>query len=131
MRRLAAAVLFVLLGLVATGCADAGAGNAGGSGGTGGPPGPTAGSSTAAPTPGPTDSGSITVDGVVEHGVEPGCLVLRTGSKSYLLLRSDGGEAAENVPVAVPVRVRGDVITGIASYCQQGTPLLVLTVTRR
>jgi hypothetical protein len=71
------------------------------------------------------------VDGIVEHGVEPGCLVLRTGSKSYLLLRSDGGEAAENVPVAVPIRVRGDVITGIASYCQQGTPLLVRTVTRR
>jgi len=69
--------------------------------------------------------------GAVEHGVEPGCLVLRTGSKSYLLLRSDGGEAAENVPVAVPIRVRGDVITGIASYCQQGTPLLVRTVTRR
>jgi hypothetical protein len=81
--------------------------------------------------PGPSESGSITVDGIVEHGVEPGCLVLRTGSKSYLLLRSDGGEAAENVPVAVPIRVRGDVITGIASYCQQGTPLLVRTVTRR
>jgi hypothetical protein len=48
-----------------------------------------------------------------------------------LLLRSDGGEAAENVPVAVPIRVQGDVISGIASYCQQGTPLLVRTVTRR
>ena len=71
------------------------------------------------------------MDGVVEHGVEPGCLVLRTGSKSYLLLRGDGSEAAENVPVAVPVRVRGEVITGIASYCQQGTPLLVDTVSRR
>jgi hypothetical protein len=133
MRRLAAAVLFVLLGLVATGCADAGTGSAGGGGGPAGtsaPPAPI--SRTAAPTsPVPTESGSITVDGVVEHGVEPGCLVLRTGSKSYLLLRSDGGEAAENVPVAVPIRVQGDVITGIASYCQQGTPLLVRTVTRR
>jgi hypothetical protein len=126
MRRLAAAVLFVLLGL-ATGCASAGSGSAGG---PSGPP-PTPVSSTATPDPGPGESGSITVDGVVERGVEPGCLVLRTGSTSYLLLRSDGGEAAENVPVAVPIRVRGDVITGIASYCQQGTPLLVRAVTRR
>ncbi len=151
MRRLAAA-LFVLLGLVATGCATAGSGDAGGTGGTGGSgrPGGTGGAggtvgpsapsstaaptpiTTAAPTPSPTESGSpITVDGVVEHGVEPGCLVLRTGSKSYLLLRSDGGQGAENVPVAVPVRVRGEVVTGIASYCQQGTPLVVRTVTRR
>ena len=119
-----AAVLFLLLGLVAAGCATAGSGSGGG---TAGPSGPSAATSTAAPRPEPTESGSITVDGVVEHGVEPGCLVLRTGSKSYLLLRSDGGEAAENVPVAVPVRVHGDVITGIASYCQQGTPLLVRT----
>ena len=133
MRRLAAAVLFVLLGVAAAGCATAGSGTGGtGTGGTGGTVSPSAPSSTAAPTPSPTGSGSsITVDGVVEHGVEPGCLVLRTGSTSYLLLRGDGGEAAENVPVAVPVRVRGEVITGIASYCQQGTPLLVDTVTRR
>ena len=129
MRRLAA-VLFVLLGLVGTGCAAAGSGSAaGGSTATAGPPTPTG--RSAAPTPVPTESGSITVDGVAERGVEPGCLVLRTGSKSYLLLRSDGGEAAENVPVAVPIRVHGDVITDIASYCQQGTPLLVRTVTRR
>jgi hypothetical protein len=125
MRRLAAAVLFVLL---ATGCATAGSGSGGGAA----PSGPTATAASASPPPGPTGSGSsITLDGVVEHGVEPGCLVLRSGSTSYLLLRSDGGEAAENVPVAVPVRVRGDVITDIASYCQQGTPLLVRTVTRR
>ncbi len=131
MRRLATTVLFVLLGAAAAGCATAGSGT-GGTGGAGGTVPPSAPSSTAAPTPSPTGSGSsITVDGVVEHGVEPGCLVLRTGSKSYLLLRGDGGEAAENVPVAVPVRVRGEVITGIASYCQQGTPLLVDTVSRR
>ena len=129
MRRLAAAVLFVLLGLAGTGCAAAGSGSAGGgSTPTTGPPTHTG---SAAPTPVPTESGSITVDGIAERGVEPGCLVLRTGSKSYLLLRSDGGEAAENVPVAVPIRVHGDVITDIASYCQQGTPLLVRTITRR
>ena len=131
MRRLATTVLFVLLGAAAAGCATAGSGT-GGTGGAGGTVPPSAPSSTAAPTASPTGSGSsITVDGVVEHGVEPGCLVLRTGSKSYLLLRGDGSEAAENVPVAVPVRVRGEVITGIASYCQQGTPLLVDTVSRR
>jgi hypothetical protein len=71
------------------------------------------------------------VDGVVRRGVEPGCFVLRAGTKSYLLLRTDGGEGAQNVPVAVPVRVTGRVLTGIASYCQQGTPLRVDTITRR
>jgi hypothetical protein len=85
MRRLAAAVLFVLLGLVGTGCAAAGSGSAGGgSTATTGPPTHTTGS--AAPTPPvPTESGSITVDGIAD----------------------------------------------IASYCQQGTPLLVRTITRR
>ena len=128
MRRLAAAVLFVLLGL-ATGCANAGSGSAGGTSGPSGPPTPI--SSTATPAPGPTESGSITVDGIVERGVEPGCLVLRAGARSYLLVQGGGGSSASGVPVAVPVRVSGQVLTGIASYCQQGTPLEVSTVTRR
>ena len=123
MRRLAALVLLLPLGLVASGCATAGSGAGGG-----GPATPPAPSGTAAPSP---TGSSITVDGVVEHGVEPGCLVLKAGSKSYLLLGSDGGTGAQNVPVAVPVRVRGRLLTGIASYCQQGTPLRVDSVARR
>jgi hypothetical protein len=122
MRRLAAAVLFALLGLAA-GCATAGSGTGGG-----GPVTPPAASSTAAPSP---TGASITVDGTVERGVEPGCLVLKAGTKRYLLLRTDGGLNAQNVPVAVPVRVHGRLVTGVASYCQQGTPLRVEAVTRR
>ena len=122
MRRLAAAVLFLLLGLVAAGCAWAASGTGGG------PATPSAPGSTAAPSP---TGSSVTVDGVVEHGVEPGCLVLKAGSRSYLLLSTDGGIGATNVPVAVPVRVRGELVTGVASYCQQGTPLRVDSVTRR
>jgi hypothetical protein len=123
MRRAAAAVL---LGLLAAGCATSGSGAA-----------PSPSPSSVSPTaPGSSASSApagpaITVDGVVERGVEPGCLVLRTGAASYLLVRDDGGRTADDVPVAVPVRVRGQVLTGIASYCQQGTPLRVDTVTRR
>jgi subtilase family serine protease len=47
------------------------------------------------------------------------------------VLRTAGGEGAQNVPVAVPVRVTGRVLTGVASYCQQGTPFRVDTITRR
>ena len=122
MRRLAA-VVFLLLGLVASGCASAGSGTGGGGAAT--PPAP---SSTRAPSP---TGSSITVDGVVEHGVEPGCLVLKAGPNSYLLLSTDGGIGAQNVPVAVPVRVRGQLVTGVASYCQQGAPLRVDSVARR
>jgi hypothetical protein len=121
MRRLAAAVLLVLLGL-ATGCATAGSG-------AGAPPTSPA---PSPPTPSPAPSGgTLTVDGVVQRGVEPGCLVLRAGTKSYLLVKGDGSTSATGVPVAVPVRVRGQILTGIASYCQQGTPLAVTAVTRR
>jgi hypothetical protein len=94
-------------------------------------PRPTGSRSTGTARPVPRPSGSIAVDGVVQRGVEPGCFVLRAGAKSYLLLRTDGGEGAQDVPVAVPVRVTGRVVTGVASYCQQGTPLRVDTITRR
>ena len=105
MRRAAAAVLLALL---ATGCADPG---------SGAPP----------PAPAPATGGSLTVDGVVEKGVEPGCLVLRAGAKSYLLQ----GAQASGAPLAVPVRVSGDPVDNVASYCQQGTPLQVTSITRR
>lgn len=97
-------------------------------GGTEGAPGSTATvpSGTTAPPP-----GSLTLDGVAEKGVEPGCLVLRAGSKNYLLLQGADPVSATGVPVGVPVRVTGDLLTGVASYCQQGAPFRVDTVTRR
>lgn len=115
MRRAAAAVLLALL---AAGCANPGSGS-------GAPPPPPA-STSAAPAPTPS-GGTLTVDGVVERGVEPGCLVLRAGARSYLLQ----GAQASAAPVAVPVRVTGELVENVASYCQQGTPFHVATISRR
>lgn len=73
----------------------------------------------------PTASGRpITVDGVVETGVEPGCKVLTAGGKQYQVLGND-------VPVGVPVRVTGVLQPGVLTTCQQGTPMRVTKVQRR
>jgi hypothetical protein len=122
MRRLAA----LLLVLLTAGCATAG--SRAGAVPTSSPTSSTPSRSASSPAPA---GGTVTVDGVVQRGVEPGCLVLRAGTKSYLLVKGDGSTSATGVPVAVPVRVSGRVLTGIASYCQQGTPLAVTAVTRR
>jgi len=75
----------------------------------------------------PTESGRpVTIEGVIEEGVEPGCRVLTAGSSSYLIL---GGGA--DVPTGVPVRVEGVLAPGVLSTCQQGTPLRVTKVQRR
>lgn len=74
-----------------------------------------------------TPSGpTLLLDGVAAPGVEPGCVVLTTAGRNYLLVG-----AKETVPTEVPIRVRGIVLTGVLSYCQQGTPLKVLEITRR
>jgi hypothetical protein len=129
MRRVAAALVLASSALLAAGCGTSGTGSGGGPGsGSGGAPPP---ATTTAPAPTsaapPTDGPTVTVDGVVERGVEPGCLVLRAGTESYLLQ----GAKASSAPVAVPVRVSGQILLNVASYCQQGTPLEVSTVTRR
>jgi hypothetical protein len=91
---------------------------------------------SAAPTgggtvaPGPTGipvgrPRAVTIDGVIEAGVEPGCKVLTAGSARYLIL--GGGDA----PMGVPVRVEGTLQPGVLSTCQQGTPLRVTSVKRR
>lgn len=128
MRRLAAALLLAVL---AAGCATSGSGSGSGAP-TSDPP-----TSTPAPTlphpvptPPPEPTGPLTLSGVVERGVEPGCLVLRSNGKSYTLLGSTGSSPATGVPLAVPVRVTGSVATGMASYCQQGTLIKVVKVSR-
>ena len=78
------------------------------------------------PTKVPTASGRpVTVEGIIEEGVEPGCRVLNAGDVRYLLL---GGKDA---PTGVPVRVEGVLAPGVLSTCQQGTPLRVTDVRRR
>lgn len=81
-------------------------------------------SSVAVAKPGPGGV-VITVVGVVTEGVENGCKILATGSGSgYLLL---GGGA--DTPYGARVRVTGEVRPDIMTTCQQGTPLVVRSVT--
>ena len=86
------------------------------------PPGP----STA--PPGGTKPGGtarpVTVDGVVESGVEPGCKVLTAGGTTYQVIGAE-------VPVGVPVRITGVLQPGVLTTCQQGTPIRVTKVQRR
>jgi len=81
--------------------------------------------------PGPTKPGKpggtarpITVDGVVEAGVEPGCKVLTANGAAYQVIGGD-------VPVGVPVRITGVLQPGVLTTCQQGTPIRVTKVQRR
>jgi hypothetical protein len=80
--------------------------------------------------PGPTGipvgtAKPVSIDGIIEEGVEPGCKVLTAGSTMYLIL---GGK---DVPTGVPVRVEGLLLPGVLSTCQQGTPLRVTSIKRR
>ena len=116
--------------LVLAGCADPTLQPGGGGGAPTSAPSTTA-PATSIPKPVPTKpvptkqaGGEVTIDGVVEAGVEPGCTVLRSGETSYLIL-------GENVPMGVPVRVTGVLQPGVLTTCQQGTPIRVTKVQRR
>ena len=125
--------------LAVCGCSDSGSGTSGGGGSptvapSAAPATPTTPAATSAPAssgaPAPpvgTPSGpTVVLDGTARPGVEPGCVVLAAGGRQYLLLA-----AAGKVPLEVPIRVRGVVVTGVLTYCQQGTPLRVVEVSRR
>jgi hypothetical protein len=94
-----------------------------------GGPGPGAGSTPPAPTTRPPltatsipPAGDTWLTGVVEEGVERGCLIMRTGGKVYLLM---GGDRSV-VKSGAKVKVRGRLDSGMISYCQQGEPFQVL-----
>jgi hypothetical protein len=72
------------------------------------------------PTPKPSLAAQ-TLTGDVEPGVERGCLILRDGGKTYLLI---GGDPAV-VHEGARVRVTGRVNTDLKSYCMQGVPFQV------
>jgi hypothetical protein len=123
--------------LVLSGCADPDATEPGSGGGGGGastvaptsPARPTGTPTSGTPRPtkpaDPSGAGRpITLDGVVEAGVEPGCKVLTAGGATYQVLGGD-------VPVGVPVRVTGLLQPGVLTTCQQGTPIRVTKVQRR
>ena len=57
--------------------------------------------------------------GCVQPGVEAACVVLITSDRqTYLLLGS-------NRPSSGQVRVRGNILTNVATTCMQGTPFQV------
>lgn len=108
-----------------------------------GPPGPTpTGPTTPAPTPapqppatpqppvspprppGPPLTGEAAITGEVFAGVMTGCRLLATEDGDYLLL----GELANDLPFGQTVTVRGEVLTDVATICQQGIPFQVTEV---
>jgi len=124
MRTRQSSVIAVLLaGLLAlTACAE-------GSGQDAGDAAPTPGGtvSTSPPSLPPSSSGpagELTLTGVVEDGVEMGCMLLRANGESYLLL---GGDRAL-ITAGQRITVRGRPDPGLVTTCQQGTPFVVAEV---
>ena len=74
---------------------------------------------------GPSPDAARKLTGTVAAGVEPGCLILRTGSGDYLLLIS--GDRSAATPGARVV-VTGAEAEGMATTCQQGTPFVVAEI---
>ena len=66
----------------------------------------------------------IEVTGVVEAGVENGCVILRTATETYQLMGSTDPLLQPGERVTVVGRPQQD----LATTCQQGTPLQVLEV---
>lgn len=62
----------------------------------------------------------VRVEGTVSDGIEPGCRVLRSKGVVYVLIWRDG-----TLVTGQQVEVEGTLQPGLATTCQQGTPLLV------
>ena len=124
------AVGLLCLALLPAGCARGGSGSAAASGGSGSPlpssaPDPSVSIGSPAPpsgSPTPPDPGvSMVLTGQVEPGVEPRCLILHDGGKTYQLI---GGDPAV-VKAGARVRVTGHFAAGVMGYCMQGEPFQV------
>jgi hypothetical protein len=66
----------------------------------------------------------MTLTGQVEEGVEPGCLVMKLGTATYLLVGGDRTLVAAGKRITVRGRPNPEMIT----TCQQGTPFEVAEV---
>nr|CEL17565.1 hypothetical protein [Kibdelosporangium sp. MJ126-NF4]CTQ91208.1 hypothetical protein [Kibdelosporangium sp. MJ126-NF4] len=77
------------------------------------------------PPPPPTSSvpntEEITVSGAVMSGVEPGCLLLDTGTTQYLLV----GTETQGLRPGQQLTVTGTPERGTPTTCMQGIPLRV------
>ena len=70
---------------------------------------------------------SQTIKGTVTAGVEPGCLVLKGDTGSYLLVFADES-LRSSAKVGAQVTVVGKAEPGMMTTCQQGTPFTVTSV---
>jgi hypothetical protein len=68
-------------------------------------------------------SGEVTLKGAVQAGVEGGCVVLKTSDKLYLLVGGDRDQLQKSI--GTNVSVTGQVVVGMMTTCQQGTPFRV------
>jgi hypothetical protein len=66
----------------------------------------------------------ISVRGTVKDGVEPGCVLLSTGTQTYLLLGGDRAALKSGATLTVYGRPQPELM----STCQQGTPFQVTRV---
>jgi hypothetical protein len=89
--------------------------------------GPAATPSAASPTPtSPTPAASgptLTLTGPVTDGVEAGCTIMTSGDTLYELQ----GDEVRSLQGRT-VTVRGHVLEGMMTFCQQGTPFQVVEV---
>src|SRR5262245_33703318 len=113
-RRLTAAALAVIFVGALASCARGSTGSGVSPGGGSAP----SASATGSATPG---AGDITLRGQVDKGVEPGCLILKSGGKTYELMTEDHSV----VHAGAQVVVTGHVATGMMSHCMQGAIFLV------
>ncbi|GAA5121606.1 hypothetical protein GCM10025762_42520 [Haloechinothrix salitolerans] len=67
----------------------------------------------------------MTISGTVRAGVEAGCLVMRDSGTLYLLL-----DDQDRLKPGDKVTLTGYVDKDVMSYCMQGKPFRVLTVSK-
>ncbi|WP_238016479.1 hypothetical protein KZZ52_54030 [Dactylosporangium sp. AC04546] len=123
--KLRLAALPVLAALALAGCASPDATDSAGAPSSSSPASAPA-SASPAPSVVPSGalSGEITVTGQVKDGVEAGCVLLSTADKTYLLLGGDPSKYRSGVKLTVT----GVPQAGLATTCQQGTPLQVVSI---
>ncbi|MEV6930307.1 hypothetical protein AB0M46_38300 [Dactylosporangium sp. NPDC051485] len=82
------------------------------------------GASSAAPLAGPPSGSVMSVRGTLKDGVEPGCVLLATDAKTYLLIGGDRAAMKSGQQVTVYGTPQPDLMT----TCQQGTPFKVTKI---
>jgi len=117
--------LVVLAAVAMGGCASPDATDSAGAPPSIASPSPSASPSTAPPVPSSSvPVATVTITGEVKDGVEPGCVLLNTGTVSYLLIGGDRSALVSGKRLTVV----GVPQPGMMSTCQQGTPFRVVSI---